>query len=304
MLRLWCSLSSFPSAGRVLGWLTVSTMDHAPRKLALLLEYDGSRYHGFQVQQNAQTVQGRLEHALNTITGEANRLHGASRTDAGVHALAQVACFTTCTRHTAETFRAALNSYLPEDIAVQAVCEVAPDFDPRRHAQSRTYRYTILNRPSPSPLARTYSLWVREALDVAAMQRGAQDLVGSYDLASFSGPLARPDASTIRRIVRAEVTRAGAFVYFEVAANAFLPQQVRRTVGALLAIGRGQQGSDAIKTLRDHPSLGAAATVAPARGLCLTDITYPEGSVGFTRSQERKHPRELAAAMAHSWSML
>ena len=136
------------------------------------------------------------------------------------------------------------------------------------------------------------------------MQLGAQDLVGNYDLASFSGPLARPDASTIRRIVRADVTRAGDFVYFEVAANAFLPQQVRRTVGALLAIGRGQRGSDAIRTLRDHPALGAAATVAPARGLCLTDITYPEGSVGFTRLQERKQPRELAVAMAHSWSIL
>lgn len=288
----------------VFGCPTTSTMDAAPRKLALLVEYDGGRYHGFQVQQNAQTVQGMLEHALNTITGEGTRLQGASRTDAGVHALAQVASFTTDSRHTAETFRAALNYYLPEDIAVQAVCEVAPDFDPRRHAQSRTYRYTILNRPSPSPLGRAYSFWVREALDVAAMQRGAQDLVGSYDLASFSGPLARPDASTIRRIVRADVTRAGDFVCFEVAANAFLPQQVRRTVGVLLAIGRGQKGSDAIKTLRDHPALGAAATVVPARGLCLTDITYPEGSVGFTRSQERKQPRELAAAMAHSWSML
>ena len=289
---------------RVFGCFTTSMTDDAPRKLALLIEYDGSRYHGFQVQQNAQTVQGMLEHALNTITGEGNRLQGASRTDAGVHALSQVASFTTGTRHTAETFRAALNYYLPDDIAVQAVCEVAPDFDPRRHAQSRTYRYTILNRPSPSPLERACSLWVRETLDVAAMQLGAQDLVGNYDLASFSGPLARPDASTIRRIVRADVTRAGDFVYFDVVANAFLPQQVRRTMGALLAIGRGQLGSNAIKTLRNHPTLGAAATVAPARGLCLTDITYPEGSVGFTRSQERKHPRELAAAMAHSWSML
>lgn len=256
-------------------------MEDGIRKLALLVEYDGSAFHGFQAQSNAATVQGALEEALGRLTGERVRIQGASRTDAGVHAAGQVASFVTTKGFGPATFVAALNYYLPQQVAVRAAREVAPGFDPRRDAVSRSYRYVILDQSSPSPLARAYSLWVRSGLDVAAMQQGARHLIGRYDLASFSGPLSRRSNSTVRRVYRAELQQDGPLVCFRMEANAFLPQQARRTVGVLLAIGRGRKDPEFMRTLRDHPKIGMAETVAPAHALCLTGITYPHGNLAF-----------------------
>ena len=260
-------------------------MAQLARKLALLVEYDGTGYHGFQAQTNAQTVQEVLEKALDNITGESARLNGASRTDTGVHALGQVASFITRSAHSPETFVAALNHHLLEDVAVQACCEVEPDFDARRHAKSRHYRYVVLNRNRPSPLARGYALWVREALNVEAMDRGARALVGRHDLASFSGPLPHSQTSTVRRVYKAKTRQAGPFVYFDIKAEAFLPQQIRRTMGVLLAVGKGELEPETMEQFRDRPVQGAASAAAPARGLYLTQITYPEGTVDFGKTE-------------------
>ncbi|MBI2885832.1 MAG: tRNA pseudouridine(38-40) synthase TruA [Chloroflexi bacterium] len=266
------------------------------RRLALLLEYDGSGFHGFQVQANARTVQGALEQALHRLTGEMHRVAGAGRTDAGVHALGQVAACTTRAPHSPATFVAALNYYLDNDVAVRAACEVPLEFDPRRDATSRWYRYLIVSRPEPSPLARGRYLWVREALDLPAMQQAAGMLVGQRDLASFSGPLSGP-RTTVRSVIRAEVEHKGDIIWFDMEASAFLPQQVRRTVGVLLAVGRGQAPPARMAQLVERPLLGAADVAAPAQGLYLMAVTYPPGMVTFSQQQEASAEQPLTAIM-------
>ncbi len=268
-----------------------------PQKLALLIEYDGRAYHGFQWQANAVSVQGALETALKTINREDTRLKGASRTDTGVHALGQVVTFTTALEHSAQTYVAALNHYLPADIAVLDACVVHCDFDARRHARSRSYRYVVLNRSQRSPLAIGRAHWVRHSLDIDAMQDAAGRLIGQHDLASFSGPLSTQKI-TVRRITRAEVTGAAPFVFFDIEAEAFLPQQVRRTMGTLLAIGSGELGAETVTCLLESPRLGAAAVTAPPDGLYLTKITYPEGALSFSTGSgqaSRAVPATIAA---------
>ncbi|MEK7217345.1 MAG: tRNA pseudouridine(38-40) synthase TruA [Chloroflexota bacterium] len=250
------------------------------RKLALLIEYDGTRYSGFQIQDNALTVQEVLERALNNITGEGNRLKGASRTDTGVHALGQVATFVTSSRHAPRTFVAALNAHLPGDVAVRDATGTAPGFDPRREAESRWYRYVIVQRASPAPLLRKVSHRVGRYLDVKAMAAAAQELVGYHDCASFSAKLSN-QTTTMREITRAGVQGAGEVLYFDIEANAFLPQQVRRTVGELIAIGSGHQPVERIGQLLESPVLGTADSPAPPQGLYLMGITYRPGAVRF-----------------------
>jgi len=218
---------------------------------------------------------------LNKITGERNRVKGAGRTDAGVHARGQVAAFTTRSRHDASTFMTALNHYLPEDISVRGACEAPRGFDPRRRASSRRYRYVIANRRSRPALDRARALWVRESLDTAVMDAEAQALVGRHDFASFSGSLAGTDRSTVREVKGARIAVDGCAVSFDIEATAFLPQQVRRTVGILLAVGRGAERPGRVRFLLDHPALGAAGQVAAPHGLYLLSVTYPEGTLNF-----------------------
>ncbi len=265
-------------------------MTLTPRRIALLLEYDGGRYHGFQVQQNALTVQGVVEEALRLLTGEDTRLNGAGRTDAGVHAAGQVATFVTASHHDASTFQRALNARLPEDVSVLDACEVAPEFDARRHATRRWYRYVMFNRPGPSPLLRGRPAWARSPLDVAAMNVAARLLEGMHDFAGFSGPLSKP-GSTVRHCLGAAVRREGAFVVLDIEATAFLPQQVRRTAAVLMDIGRGVCGAGRVVELLERPVLGAADHAAPPQGLYLMGVTYPVGTVQFAAQD--------ATAMAH-----
>lgn len=250
------------------------------RKLALLIEYDGTRYSGFQIQENALTVQEVLERALDNITGEGNRLKGASRTDTGVHALGQVATFVTRSRHEPKTFVAALNAHLPGDVAVRDAAETAPGFDARRQAERRWYRYVIVQRSSPAPLLRSSSHRIGRRLDVEAMAAAAQELVGHHDCASFSAKLSN-QTTTMREITRVGVRRAGDMLFFDIEANAFLPQQVRRTVGELLAVGTGHLPVERIGQLLARPVLGAAGSPVPPQGLYLMGITYPPGAVRF-----------------------
>lgn len=273
-------------------------MGSGGRTIALLVEYDGSAYHGSQLQENAPTVQGALERALDRITGEANRVAGAGRTDTGVHAAGQVMAFTTASRHSPETFVEALNFYLAEDIAVRAACEAPTGFDPRRDARSRRYRYLVLNRRTRPALARSLALWVRQPLDDRAMNEGAGFLAGRHDMASFCAPPGQPGGTTVREVFRAEVGRTGDLVYFDMEANAFLPQQVRRTMGVILEIGRGAQPPDAVRRLLERPVLGAASSVAPPHGLCLMEVVYPEGLLRFPEVEERSRPAILDAVTA------
>ncbi len=267
------------------------------RHIALLVEYDGARYHGFQVQHNAATVQQALERALEDLLGAPTPLRGASRTDVGVHARGQVASFRTDAQYPAETFVLALNSYLPEDIAVQAVCDIGADVDVRRYAYSRRYRYSILNCAIRSPLARAQALLVREPLDVDAMDWAAQALVGQHGFASFSGQPSYPGQPSERRVLSATVHRSDAMVYFDIEAESFLPQQVRRTVAQLLYVGKHKRDASVIQAFLDHPVLGAAWEALPPHALCLEAITYPDSLVPFADGAAATHTPARAMAV-------
>lgn len=242
-------------------------------RLALVIEYDGIQYHGFQVQAMVPTIQGEVEHALWRLTGERIRIIGASRTDAGVHATGQVVGFWTRSTLLPQTFVTGLNHYLPEDIIVREALSV-DGLDIRRSALSREYRYTILNRPTPSPLLRQRAYFITRPLNVEDMNRASQFLVGRHDFASFAAPMNNKPRSTVRTVSKAEVQRHGALVIFDMVANSFLPQQVRRTVGALVNVGVGKISVGAFGEMVNSKKSGSAAPTAPPYGLCLMKVNY------------------------------
>ena len=248
----------------------------ALRRIALLIEYDGARYRGFQWQPDAPTIQSELELAIEKLTGERVRIAGAGRTDSGVHARGQVASFLTSANFAPETLLQALNHHLPNDISVHAASDVDLGFDPRRDAVSRRYRYVIYNAPTPSPLHRRRSCHVRGELDVTVMDLAARFLLGVHDFASFARSPEIPGASTVRRITEASVHSVGQFVILELEGNAFLTHQVRRTAGALVEVGRGRMGVEEFRELIERPSPGLAGPTLSPEGLCLEEVRYRE----------------------------
>ena len=198
----------------------------------------------------------------------------ASRTDAGVHGTGQVGAFNVETDLNDQKIRDAINHYLPEDVASVCASRVADDFDPRRDATSREYRYTINDRRSRSPFSRHRAAHVRQRLDQSAMNEAATRLVGEHDFAAFAGPATPPDAITVRRVEESGVERNGDEVEFTIRGNAFVHQQVRRVVGALVRVGRSQMEPDQFQELIHRAERGLATDLAPARGLCLTKVNY------------------------------
>jgi tRNA pseudouridine38-40 synthase len=258
------------------------------RRIALVIEYDGTGYAGFQRQANAPSIQEELENAIESLTSVRPTVRGAGRTDAGVHALAQVVAFDTESVLPIERIEAGLNHYLGEQIAVRAAYDVAPSFDPRRHAKSRVYRYRLLDGGPPSPLHRNVTYRVTRKLDVEAMRLAAASLVGEHDFRAFSGP--QPQGkSFVRWMMRAPVFRDGDELVVELEANAFLPQQVRRTVGALVDVGLGRMTVSAFEQMIENGAQGAAETVLPARGLTLQEVRYagfpPENDATTTHDE-------------------
>lgn len=249
-----------------------------PRRLALVLEYDGGAYHGSQRQSNAPTVQEALETALTKLTGERLDTAFAGRTDAGVHAQGQVAAFTTASGLATDVFVRGLNAWLPAEIAVKRAVEAPVDFDPRRHATSRTYGYTIYNAPARSPLQRQRAWHIQDALERRAMQEAADGLVGKHDFAAFSRD---EGVSTSRCVHRCEVTRRGPLVLLEIEANAFLRQQVRRIAGALVQVGCGRMDESAFRALLRPAPPASAEPLAPAWGLCLLKVSYAAPELHF-----------------------
>jgi len=254
-------------------------------RLALIIEYDGTEYHGFQYQGDTPTVQEELEKAVHGFTGEDVRVKGAGRTDAGVHAEGQVVAFDTDSGQGSERFEKALNFYLPEDISVRAAHKVGRCFDPRRDATSRRYRYTVLNRPYRSPLRRKRAHLVRDRLNVRRMREGAKLFIGIHDFAGFSGPLESPEASSVRRIIEAVVRKSGEMVTFEVEGNAFLPHQVRRMAGALVDLARNNMTMDELRDILNGAPGGRVAHALPAQGLSLVAVSYPNFPVDGGETQ-------------------
>jgi tRNA pseudouridine38-40 synthase len=244
-------------------------------KMVLIMEYDGTHYHGFQLQANLPTIQEESEKALWKLTGERTRVMAASRTDAGVHAKGQVVSFRTKSPLPPQTFVNGLNYYLPKDIAVRAAHKVDDSFNVRRNALSREYRYYILNSLTRSPLRDGFSYPVAGHLDIEAMNQACQALIGEHDFASFASSIGGEIKSTVRRVYRAEMERNGDLTTFDMVANSFLPHQVRNTVGALIKIGQGKVSVDEFHRLIEAKRPGMAGPTAPARGLCLMQINYP-----------------------------
>ncbi len=236
--------------------------------------YDGTDFLGFQIQVQGRTVQGEIEKALNKVTQADIRIDGAGRTDAGVHATGQVIAFNASWKHSLVDFQRALNALLPPDIVISKLQPVEKTFHPRFGAISRSYQYTLINQPWPSVLERRYSYHVREPLDVAAMRQASKFLVGSHDFASFGKP--PQGENTVRWVMQADWSTTGNRLIFEITANAFLYRMVRTIVGTLVQVGSGQLAPGEIKDILERRDLTLSAPPAPACGLCLVRVTYPE----------------------------
>jgi tRNA pseudouridine38-40 synthase len=262
----------------------ISPEDIRTKKLVLIIEYKGSNYFGFQLQEELPTVQGALEQALYRLTGEKIRVGSASRTDTGVHALEQIVSFITESEIVPDKIITGLNHYLPKDIAVKAAYRVEDSFNIRKRAVSREYKYYILNSRVRSPLWEDYSFRVSGELDIEAMNRVAEQLIGEHDFASFATNLKIELKSTVRRIYKARFDREGNLVVFNIIANAFLPHQVRNTVGALIRVGQGKVTDKEFHSIMLAKKLGLAGPAAPAKGLCLIKVNYNK-SLGEENSE-------------------
>lgn len=245
-------------------------------RIALILEYEGTDFHGSQLQASERTVQGELERALHTLFGQETRCHLASRTDAGVHATGQVAAFDVETTLADETIRKALNYYLPEDLRVRAAARVPERFDPRRNAQAREYVYTLSDAEVPSALHRRTEVPVWEPLDEAAVERAGRAFEGVHDFASFAGPATRKGAVTVRRVDRVSVERRDHRVTLTFCGNAFLHQQVRRMTAALVDVGQGRSTEELLNARLEAAERNTPSRIMPARGLCLVGVKYPD----------------------------
>ena len=244
-------------------------------QVLLIIEYDGTGYHGFQWQNGLPSIQKEVEKAIRKLTGERRRVISASRTDAGVHAQGQVVGFKTRSPLPTDKLVKGLNYYLPRDIAVKAAYRVSDDFRVRRDATSREYSYYILNSPTRSPIREGRAHRVANPLNIKVMNQAAQALIGQHDFASFVNGDGSWLESTVRNVFRAEVERDGEMVTFHMAANSFLPHQVRTTVGALIRVGLGRMNLDEFRSIIEARLPGTAGPTAPACGLCLDRVNYP-----------------------------
>ncbi|MBI5064006.1 MAG: tRNA pseudouridine(38-40) synthase TruA [Desulfatitalea sp.] len=244
------------------------------RNFKLIIEYDGTDWHGWQRQPNGRTIQEEIESALATMSRQAVTLIGSGRTDAGVHALGQVANFTCETAIAPLAFQKGLNSLLPPDIVIRECSEVPLAFHARYDVRAKIYRYTIRNSPLPAAIGRHYAWWIRAPLDVAAMVAAAGHLVGEKDFKAFEGT-GSPRAHSVRHVTRTEVRRADeAHIHFEIEANGFLRYMVRNLTGTLVAVGMGHLPPDDILSVLNSRDRRLAAPTAPAQGLCLVRVIY------------------------------
>jgi tRNA pseudouridine38-40 synthase len=243
------------------------------RILKISLSYDGTRFVGWQKQASGESIQGLLEHALAQLEGTAVVAHGAGRTDAGVHAEAQVASAAVTFSHDPVVVVRALNGVLPPDIRVVTVEEAGPDFHARFSARGKTYRYQIDNRPVADPFTRAYAWHISQPLDIDAMRAAAAALIGTHDFAGFQST-GSDVATTVRTIARSEMLRRDRLTVYEVEADGFLRHMVRTIVGTLVEIGRGWRPVEGVAAVLERKSRAAAGATAPAHGLTLVKVEY------------------------------
>jgi tRNA pseudouridine38-40 synthase len=241
--------------------------------IKLTIEYDGTNYHGWQIQPNGETVQSALERAISTFLGKTTRITGSGRTDAGVHALGQVVNFLSEKEFEPYRIQRGLNALTPEDITIKDV-EIVPDsFDARRDGRSRVYEYRILNRSTPSPFHLNRAWQVHECLDVEAMREAIRCLAGEHDFSSFRA--AGCDAAhPVRKVYRTSLDRRDELLVFTIEATAFLRHMVRNIVGTLIEVGRGERTPQSFAELLEARDRTRAGITAPAHGLFLVEVKY------------------------------
>ena len=269
----------------------------AQRCARAVIEYDGTAFAGSQVQPNARTVQGELEKALNRLIGEETRVRLAGRTDAGVHATGQVVAF--CWRRDARRIGSLpellrrLNAALPQDLAVRSLRPASREFDPRRDARWRVYRYRVLTGGVRRPADRHRTHQIDEPLDVEAMRAAAARMLGERDFAAL-GADAR--GRTVRHIAEMRITVRGPLLEIRITANAFLRRMVRSVVALLLEVGRGRLAPEAVDRVLEGGARALHGRAAPARGLTLERVIYESATKSKTN---RRVVQPATAAREH-----
>lgn len=245
------------------------------RNIKLILEYDGTRYQGWQVQKRraSKTLQETIEQALQKVMQEKIRLVASGRTDAGVHALGQVAHFQTESDIRLDKLHRALNSLLPGDISVLRVEECGIRFHSRFDAKSKIYRYTILNRNSRSALQRDTAYFFPYPLNLRRMRKEAAWLLGRHDFKSFQAA-DKKERSSIRTIKQIKIVKRGPLIQIDIEANGFLTHMARNIVGTLIEIGRGKFLTGSMRKILRSKDRKQAGTCVPAKGLCLLEVKY------------------------------
>lgn len=247
----------------------------ASKTFKLVVEYDGSGFHGWQRQKNDRSVQETIEKALAVMTRENVTLIGSGRTDAGVHALAQVASFITRARLDAQALLNGLNSLLPDDIVIQTCEPMHEGFHARFDVISKHYRYHILNRPIAPAIGRQFVWHIRKPLDIPAMRTAAECLTGTHDFKAFEGA-GSPRSHTVRTVsVSAVKETGGGNLTYDIAANGFLRFMVRNIVGTLVAVGLGKISIEKVPEILQSKDRSRAGATAPPRGLFLVEVSYP-----------------------------
>jgi tRNA pseudouridine38-40 synthase len=246
-------------------------------RIKLILEYDGTEYVGWQAQTNGPSIEERVRTAVRQLLGEEIQIEAATRTDSGVHALGQVVCFVTSRTLPMKAYYMGLNDLLPGDIAVVGASEVAANFDPRRDAKGKRYRYLISNHRHRSPTRRRTHWEVFQPLDVSAMRRGAEPLVGEHDFSAFQA--ADCQAAHARRELRALSVEIapGKEIAISIEGTAFLKHMVRNIVGSLVEVGRARRSPEWIREVLESRDRTLAGPTAPAHGLTLLEVLYACG---------------------------
>jgi tRNA pseudouridine38-40 synthase len=245
------------------------------RNLKLVVSYDGTDFHGWQVQPGYRTVQETMETALAALTGERVRVNASGRTDTGVHAVGQVVNVRTGTKIPAEKLVAAVNAHLPADVVVKEAADVPAEFDANRDARRKLYRYVVHDGPVPDLFMRRYCHHTRHRLDAAAMARAAAPLRGRHDFHSFETDWPNR-ASSVRTVTHLAVSRFGDWVWLDVEADGFLYNMVRAIAGTLLNVGRGYWPETHVAEILRAADRTRAGPTAPAKGLFLMRVTYDE----------------------------
>ena len=244
------------------------------RRIAIGIEYDGSAYAGWQSQASAPSVQGKIEIALSAVADSPVSVTCAGRTDAGVHAVGQVAHFDTGIERTTRSWTLGANTHLPNDVCVLWAREVPSGFHARYSALARTYRYVILNRPSRPALARHRACWIHRPLDEHRMAEAASHLLGEHDFSAFRAAECQ-SRTPVRRVEAVEVRRLGDLVFLDVRANAFLHHMVRNIAGVLIEVGIGDAEPRWVREVLEGRDRTLGGVTAPPGGLYLLAVKYP-----------------------------